>query len=123
MKACLCVAVGGAVGSVLRYLIGLININESAVFPYKTLIINIVGSFLIGLIVALTADKTAIDPNIVLMLKVGLCGGFTTFSTFAYESVNLIQSQKTIIAIVYIVSSVLLSVGAVFLSQLAVKLM
>lgn len=115
--SCLCVALGGAIGSVLRYLIGLIKIEESIVFPYKTLAINIIGSFLIGIVVALTMKKVDLNPDLVLFFKVGICGGFTTFSTFALESVNLFQSGKILVSLLYIVLSVTLSVCAIFLAQ------
>ncbi|MBQ0098556.1 MAG: fluoride efflux transporter CrcB [Oscillospiraceae bacterium] len=117
MMSCLCVALGGAIGSVLRYLIGLIKIEESIVFPYKTLAINIIGSFLIGIVVALTMKKVDLNPDLVLFFKVGICGGFTTFSTFALESVNLFQSGKILVSLLYIVLSVTLSVCAIFLAQ------
>ena len=121
MSSCLFVALGGALGSVLRYLIGLIKIKESAVFPYKTLIINIVGSFLIGLIVAWTVKNGNLSSNMILFMKVGICGGFTTFSTFAFESADLIQNGRAGIAILYIVLSVAVSVAAVFTAQICVR--
>ena len=121
MLACLSVALGGAVGSVARYLVGLIKLNESVVFPFKTLAINVIGSFLIGIIAALAAKKGGLSPNLVLFLKVGVCGGFTTFSTFALETADLMRSGKTLIAFLYIVLSVLLSVSAVFLAEWLAK--
>lgn len=121
MISCLYVALGGALGSVSRYLIGLIPLSDSVIFPYKTLIINTVGSFLIGLTVSLLGSRAAVSPNMMLFLKVGFCGGFTTFSTFALETTGLIQNGEAPIAALYIVLSVLLSVGAVFLSGSLVK--
>lgn len=121
MSSCLYVAVGGAVGSVLRYLVGLIRVSEATAFPVKTLMINIVGSFLIGLIAALAGNRPELDPNTVLLLKVGVCGGFTTFSTFALETADLLQNGKAAIAVSYIVLSVLLSVAAVFMAQSVIK--
>ncbi len=118
MAACLCVALGGAIGSVARYLIGLIKLNETTFFPYKTLAINIVGSFLIGIIVALTMKKGDMNPNMVLFLKVGICGGFTTFSTFALESTNLLQSGRIGLAVVYILLSITASVTAIVIAQM-----
>lgn len=121
MIACLWVALGGAIGSVLRYLIGLININEATTFPYKTLIINVIGSLLIGITVALANKFTNADSNIILFIKVGICGGFTTFSTFALETTNLVQGGKYLIAFSYIMLSLVLSVLAVFSAQLIIK--
>lgn len=121
MLSVLCVAAGGAVGAVLRYLVGLIKVSENTVFPIKTLLINIIGSFFIGLIAALAGNRTGLSPNTVLFLKVGICGGFTTFSTFALETADLMRSGKTLIAFLYIVLSVLLSVSAVFLAEWLAK--
>lgn len=122
MSSCLWVALGGAIGSVARYLIGLIKINEAAVFPYKTLAINVIGSFLIGVIVALSMKKGDMDPDVVLFLKVGICGGFTTFSTFALESTNLFQSGRAGLAAVYILLSVTASIAAIVLAQACVRI-
>lgn len=117
MRSCLFVALGGAVGSVARYLIGLIEINEYTDFPVKTLAINILGSFLIGVIVALSVKKGNWNPDMVLFAKVGICGGFTTFSTFALESSNLFQNGRSAMALTYIFLSIALSIAAVFIAQ------
>lgn len=121
MFSAFCVAAGGAIGAVSRYLIGLIRISETTVFPYKTLIINIAGSFIIGLISAYAANKSGFNPDLLLFLKVGICGGFTTFSTFAFETADLLHSGKPAAAFAYIALSIVLSVGAVFLAQIAVN--
>lgn len=118
---CLIVGAGGFIGCILRYLISLIKINEYESFPYKTLFINVLGSFFIGLIVALALKYSVNDSRLVLFLKVGICGGFTTFSTFALESFDLISTGKVWISIIYIILSVVLSVLAVLLSQIIVR--
>ena len=119
---CLFVGLGGFVGSVLRYLVGFIPTGAIAAFPIKTLVINIVGSFVIGLVCALASKLgTAMNPQLLLFLKVGLCGGFTTFSTFALESNSLIQAGNTPLAVLYAVLSVTLSIAAVFAAQALVK--
>ena len=79
MIDCFVVGIGGFIGAVCRYLIGLIPINERCDFPIKTLIVNIIGSFIIGIIVALAVHKNSLNPKIILFIKVGICGGFTTF--------------------------------------------
>lgn len=117
MINCIFVGIGGFVGSVLRYLVGLIKLNDSFVFPIKTLCVNVIGAFLIGMITALCLKGWDADPKLILMLKVGVCGGFTTFSTFALESVQLFSGGRTGIAILYIGLSVVLSVGAVLLAE------
>lgn len=117
MLNCIFVGIGGFAGSVLRYLAGLLPMEPSNGFPIKTLMINIIGSFALGLIAALAAKNTALDPKIVLMLKVGVCGGFTTFSTFAYEAQNLMQNGSTGLALLYVLLSIILGVAAIFFAQ------
>ena len=101
MLNCLAVALGGAIGSVLRYLIGLIPVKEQFLFPIKTFAINVIGCFVIGLVTALTLKSNNLNPKLVLFMKVGICGGFTTFSTFALESSNLLKNGHTGIAVTY----------------------
>ena len=81
----LCVGLGGAVGAMLRYLIGLVPVGASNGFPIKTLLINILGAFVIG-VLAVLGEKHSLPPLLVLTLKTGVCGGFTTFSTFSLET-------------------------------------
>lgn len=121
MISCLLVGIGGFFGSILRYLISLIPLGEQSTFPYKTLITNIIGAFLIGLIVAFSLKNTSISEKYLLLLKTGFCGGFTTFSTFSQESVSLIQDGRIVLAIVYITSSVIACIAAILLAQLIVK--
>lgn len=121
MLECLLVGIGGFVGSVLRYLIGLLPIKPDNGFPIKTLFINVLGAFVIGLIVALAAKNKSINPNAVLMLKVGVCGGFTTFSTFAYETTDLLQSGNIVVAISYALISVILGILAIYLAQIIIN--
>lgn len=121
MLNCIFVGIGGFIGSVCRYLVGLIPLEANSGFPFKTLVINVVGAFLLGLISALAAKNESLNPQIVLMLRVGICGGFTTFSTFAYESVDLMKNGNILLAFCYICVSIILSVAAVFGSQLLIK--
>ena len=110
---------GGAVGAVLRYLIGLLPMNPENGFPIKTLLINLAGSFTIGMIAALAA-KNAMNPKLVVFLKAGVCGGFTTFSSFALETQQLAQKGESRMAFLYVLLSVLLGVSMVFLAEKAV---
>lgn len=121
MLNCLFVGIGGFLGSVCRYLIGLIPVETEHNFPVKTLVINVAGAFLIGVIAALAAKNKSISPQLILMLKVGICGGFTTFSTFAYETADLMKGGNTALALVYVISSMVLGVLAVFGAQMLMK--
>ncbi len=121
MSDCIFVGIGGFIGSVCRYLLGLLPIPVENNFPIKTLLINVTGAFVLGLITAISVKNKVFHPQIVLMLRVGICGGFTTFSTFAYESADLIKNGNMIIAFSYICASIILSVAAVFLSQILIK--
>ena len=116
---CLAVCAGGALGSLARYLISLAPFKSvgDAGFPLATLVTNIVGAFVIGLIVAAVAAGYELDSRLVLFLKVGVCGGFTTFSTFALESVGLVQRGEPLVAVVYVMLSAGLGMGAVVLAQ------
>ena len=108
MINCLMVGLGGFIGAVLRYLLGLIPLPGKTGFPFMTLLINLVGSFAIGFIAAAADRQNAVNEKLVLFLKVGVCGGFTTFSTFALESANLFSAGRGLWAALYIALSVLL---------------
>lgn len=117
MIECLFVGIGGFIGSVCRYLIGLIPISPSNGFPVKTLVINVVGAFVIGLIAAAAAKNADMSPRVVLLLKTGICGGFTTFSTFALEITDLIRGGSWAAAAAYMLLSLVLGVAAVFAAE------
>ena len=113
MPMLLAVALGGAAGSVARYVLGMLLLRASSGFPVSTLLINVVGSFLIGLFARLF---DAPDQHQVLRvaLTVGICGGFTTFSTFSAETVTLLQQGKAGRAALYVTVSLVLGVLATF---------
>lgn len=121
MINCLFVGMGGFIGSVCRYLLGLLPIETSQGFPVKTLITNVIGAFVIGIIAAVAAKNTALNPRLVLFLKAGICGGFTTFSTFAYETGAMMEKGQTGLALLYVILSAILGVLAVFCGQLLVR--
>ena len=97
------VGIGGAIGSILRYCLSLLPIHTH--FPFLTFITNIIGAILIGFITSLF-DNQIISPQVNKLLKTGLCGGFTTFSTFSLEALTLLERNQKGIAVVYIFLSV-----------------
>jgi len=121
MLNCLSVGLGGFIGSVCRYLVGLLPVREGGGFPWKTLAINVAGAFVIGLVAALAAREDAMAPRAALFWRVGICGGFTTFSTFAFESGELLRQGSGALALAYILASVCLSILAVFAAQTLIR--
>jgi CrcB protein len=114
------VAAGSALGGVLRFLMVPWSQRFFATgFPGGTLVVNIVGSLVIGLVLRLAGDPAVMPPETRVFLTVGVCGGFTTFSAFSIENLELLQSGQYGRAFLYIVSSLLLSVGAAALGWYA----
>jgi len=118
---CIFVGVGGALGAVSRFLLGSFPVRPESGFPVVTFGINILGAFLIGIIAALSEKIPGFDPRLLLFLKVGVCGGFTTFSTFSHETAQLLQDGKTAVAVSYMVLSCLMCVAAVLTAQRLVR--
>lgn len=110
----LSVGLGGFIGAVCRYLIGLIPINETTNFPIKTFAVNVIGCVVIGIVTVVAAKNTSLNSHMLLFLKVGMCGGFTTFSTFALETANLMKNGNLVISFLYVLGSVLVGVGVIF---------
>lgn len=109
----LAVALGGALGSVTRYLVGIgAGRLFGTDFPWGTLIINITGSFVIGLFASLFAMRWNLPQAVRIFLIVGFCGGYTTFSTFSLDSFYLIERGEFAATAAYMVASALLSLGA-----------
>lgn len=114
---CFAVAAGGAIGAVCRYLIGKLPIGSSDGFPIKTFIVNIIGCFLIGFVAALALKQFEDSPRLVLFLKVGICGGFTTFSSFALETGRLMENGAYLTAAIYVILSVAVGVLTMFTAE------
>jgi fluoride exporter len=103
----LIIGLGGFLGSVTRYVTAkFVDDKLSPIFPYGTLMVNIIGSFLLGMIYVFALRKTGLTENGRLFLGVGFCGGFTTFSAFALENFNLMQEKLVGTAMLYISLSV-----------------
>lgn len=108
MLECLFVGLGGFIGSVARYLIGLLAVETASGFPVKTFCINLLGSFILGIVSESALRDPGISRNLVLFLQIGVCGGFTTFSTFSSEALKLFAGGRQGVALSYMVLSVVL---------------
>ena len=96
------------IGSVARYLIGLLAVETASGFPVKTFCINLLGSFILGIVSESALRDPGISRNLVLFLQIGVCGGFTTFSTFSSEALKLFAGGRHGVALSYMVLSVVL---------------
>lgn len=114
MKSILIVFIGGGLGSIFRYLINLLIKNPEGQFPINTFLVNMIGSFLIGLIFGYLNENNYINNNIVLFLVIGFCGGLTTFSSFTHDSYELISFGNFFSLIIYNFLSILIGVALVY---------
>lgn len=115
LKSMFYVALGGALGSVLRFVISrFLQERADTIFPVGTMFVNLVGCLLIGIIYGLASKGVAMSTGIRLFLTVGLCGGFTTFSTFCSESLYLFRADNILLGVLYAGGSVALGLIAVF---------
>ena len=108
------VALGSALGGMARYLIAGWVQRTGGVFPVGTLAVNVVGSLLLGFLLRYSLEGPTLSVEVRALLTIGFCGGFTTFSTFSYETVALLQSGQWTRAGLYTLSSVGLTLGATF---------
>lgn len=112
---------GGGIGSVTRYWISNLLKNYSINFPLATLCVNLVGSFILGFTIALFWHKSHLHPTIKLAVAVGFCGGLTTFSTFSWETFDLIKNGEFILTFLYVFISILVCLLAVSLGAFLSK--
>jgi CrcB protein len=121
LKQLILVFVGGGFGSVLRFIVGKwLNSAENGV-PYGTFVANIIGSLLIGIILGLAAKSETLSQSQTLFLATGFCGGFTTFSTFAYENHVFLKSGDFASFAIYTIASFVIGFLAVFFGMFMVK--
>lgn len=114
MKQVLLVFIGGGIGSVLRYLVGKFLKMPASGFPWSTFSVNVLGSLIIGILMGITLKNSALSDNQSLFLITGLCGGFTTFSAFAYENQVFLKEGDFINFFVYTLGSIGVGLAAVF---------
>lgn len=118
---CLAVGAGGFLGSVGRYLLSAAFSPQNVSFPWITLLINFLGSFLIAAVSELPDNWLPLSPRLLLFLRMGICGGFTTFSTFSFETVRLFEDGKVLSGCGYAFLSVLLCLTGIVLGKLVIR--
>ena len=124
IKKLLLIGTGGFLGSIARYLISQLNLTVSFhSIPVGTLTVNVAGSFLIGFLTGIAEKSMILTPEWRLFLMVGLCGGFTTFSTFANENLMLIHNGQGLAVLLYTGLSIFLGFLAVYLGYVTTNLL
>ena len=122
IKNLLIVGLGGAVGSMLRYAVQrFFQAQTAAAFPTGTLLVNIAGCFLIGILWSLVSRSLTWNDEMKLLLMTGFCGGFTTFSAFTLEGIGLLKENRTVLFVIYLSASVLGGLLATFIGIRIVK--
>jgi CrcB protein len=123
-SAYLAVALGGALGSVVRFwMTTVMTAVTGPRYPWGTLLINVAGSFIIGLVagLTLTPERLGWHPSVRIFLMTGFCGGFTTFSAFSLQALELLQAGETVAALGYMVASVILCVAFTWFGWMIVR--
>lgn len=122
MKSLILVGLGGAVGSMLRHLSStVVNRFSNTTFPLGTFVVNIIGCLIIGMLVSAAGKYQLINNDIKLLLITGFCGGFTTFSTFSYENIQLLNTGNISSFALNIIASVVLGIVGVWLGLIIIK--
>lgn len=116
---CIFVGLGGFAGSVFRYLLSIIPALQREGMTFGTLIANVAGALIIGIAVGYGEVSGDVNPHTMLLIKTGLCGGFTTFSTFALETWGLISSGRAFAACIYMAASMMLCLTGIYLGMKA----
>lgn len=117
----LAIFIGGGLGSITRYYISILMKNYSMYFPFATLGVNIIGSMILGFAAALFWKDASLHHTLKLAITVGFCGGLTTFSTFSWETFDLIKNGEYLLAFIYAIISVLVCLLAVSLGAFLTK--
>ena len=118
------IGIGGFIGAVLRYLCtGWIYRLAGTSLPWGTLVVNVAGSYILGFFLVFEMNRLTLSPAVRNFVAIGILGAFTTFSTFSYEAVNLIQNQLYIKALFYILLNVIVSIIAVWVGMITARFM
>ena len=121
LKEIVAVFIGGGIGSTLRYLISKSSFIMPSSFPYSTFITNIIGCFILGLTIGYFLKNNNQSSVIFVFLTIGVCGGFTTFSTFSSEGLTLINNGNYLTFLVYTLISIILGLLAVYFGTIIYK--
>jgi CrcB protein len=120
----LLVALGGSIGSVGRYWVGgLVQSLTGTGFPAGTLAVNVLGSFVVAMVMMLSLERNVVGAELRLFLTVGFCGGFTTMSTFSYETIALLRDGQVAFALGNVVATLVATLAAVWLGQTVGRLL
>ncbi|MCL5028390.1 MAG: fluoride efflux transporter CrcB [Bacteroidetes bacterium] len=123
MQNYLIVSIGAAFGGAARYWVtNVVYKFLPSTLPYGTLAVNIIGSFIIGFVMFYLDKNELISPQMRILLTTGFCGGLTTFSTFSFETINLMRDSEFLLAGTNIILNVVLSISAVFIAYLIGKI-
>lgn len=124
IKTIFLVGIGGGIGSVFRYLTSVfVTKYFQTTFPLATFAVNIIGCLIIGIFLGLFERQQLTNPDLKFLFIIGFCGGYTTFSTFASENINLFQTGNSLTAFLYISTSVIISLFAVWIGFSLTKIL
>lgn len=110
------VALGGAIGSIMRYSVSLLTSGTLSVFNVGTIVVNLIGSFLIGMTFAITSEMSVLSPAMRALIFVGIFGGFTTFSSFSLDTFTAFKESGALVALMYVLINNIGGIGLCFLA-------
>jgi fluoride exporter len=124
MLNALLVMLGGGIGALARYwLQGLVHRSTGPGFPYGTVVVNVAGCFVIGLLMVGMEERFLVNPSLRIFLTIGILGGFTTFSSFSYETIALMRDGEILFASLNVIISVVVCLGATYIGTIAAKVL
>ena len=118
MYPLLLVGIGGSIGAMLRYGVGVMIPRSSYIFPWSTFIVNVVGSFLLGLVLFGSTYEDIMSQETLTLFTVGVLGAFTTMSTFSYESITLFEQQEFTTMTIHIIGTLIITLLAVYAGKI-----